>query len=148
MYKRHWLRHRTISPIVSKRYFGGYHRPQPSSLIALTWASLLVQDFILFTQLIDWSPQTIRQLVPSSENSLQRGSDSMGMRSTWTIQLNLFAFSACSRNWILGSSILCLPSQLLAQFSHHSLPTPQRLRSPNTESVCTPPAFNGHVSEH
>lgn len=127
MQERHWA----MSTVISNYRFGGSRRPQHRSLTAPTRASQSDKILIFFFHVVDWSLLTILRPLPASHNSVRLGSRSVDIHKTYPDHINLFWFSVCSKGWILGPSILRLPSELLAKFLHHILPIPWRQRSFN-----------------
>lgn len=133
-----------LSPIIT---FRGSRGLQSDSLTSPTRASPLVKISILFAML---STGHLESLL-TSKNSTQRGSHSLGTHKTCPKYLNLFSCSACSKDWILGSSILRLTPEWLTKIFPHILPTQRRQRCRNNKSLrisSAPNACFGAVEQY
>lgn len=87
---------------------------------------------------------SIGHLEPSP--AIQRSGRSVDTCKTWPNHLNLFWFSAYSKDWTLRPSSPRLTSGLFTKIFHHILPAMRRYRRSNTESLHKS-VLNGHVSE-
>lgn len=79
----------------------------------------LIKISMRFRHTIDWPLRPIIQPFRASENSVKRGSRSGGMQKPCPTYLDLFMFSASSKDWTLHPNTLHLNSELLRKSPHH-----------------------------
>lgn len=119
--------------------------PELVNLNRPTQSSALVKVFINFTNVIDWLPRTILQLLLVLQNSIQLGGRSVDKRKTYLNQVDLSWFNACSEDLPPRLSSLGLTSESLKWLSLHIPSVLWRQRYSNTEGLRIS-AVSSHIS--